>query len=84
MSEVHPVPEGGEGFVVTEYNCAIAHIAESFPTVCGHELELFMALFPDCLVKRTHWMIRGQNYCGYSIQPINSAHSSSSLIQDHA
>ncbi len=78
MSEVHPFSEGeggeeGEGFVVTEYNCAIAHIAESFPTVCGHELELFMALFPDCLVKRTHWMIRGQNYCGYLIQQVNSA-----------
>lgn len=58
----------GEGYVVTEYNCAIANIAESFPTVCGHELELFIKLFPECSVKRTHWMIRGQNYCGYLIQ----------------
>ncbi|NJM56306.1 MAG: iron-sulfur cluster biosynthesis transcriptional regulator SufR [Synechococcales cyanobacterium RU_4_20] len=61
-----------EGFVVTEYNCAIANIAESFPTVCGHELELFTVLFPDCQVKRTHWMIRGQNYCGYLIQAENA------------
>lgn len=64
-----PVELGeGEGFVVTEYNCAIANIAESFPSVCGHELELFVGLFPDCHIKRTHWMIRGQNYCGYLIQ----------------
>ncbi len=68
----HADPNGtlgqGPGFVVTEYNCAIAEVAESFPTVCGHELELFTALFPDCQVKRTHWMIRGQHSCGYLIQ----------------
>ncbi len=69
LSSGQPVDLGdGDGFVVTEYNCAIANIAESFPTVCGHELELFMSLFPECSVKRTHWMIRGQNYCGYLIQ----------------
>lgn len=74
MSEVHGAPaevqrEGGrESFVVAEYNCAIAQVAESFPTVCGHELELFTSLFPDCTVERTHWMIKGKNYCGYLIQ----------------
>lgn len=69
LSSGMPVQLGeGEGYVVTEYNCAIANIAESFPTVCGHELALFVALFPECRVKRTHWMIRGQNYCGYLIQ----------------
>lgn len=58
-----------EQFVVTEYNCAIAEVAESFPSVCSHELELFSSLLPDCRVERTHWMIKGENYCGYLIQP---------------
>ena len=73
MSEVHSAPledqaDRQDRFVVTEYNCAIAQVAESFPTVCGQELELFTSLFPDCKVERTHWMIKGKNYCGYLIQ----------------
>lgn len=73
MSEVHSAPldeaqDQQNRFVVTEYNCAIAQVAESFPTVCGQELELFTSLFPDCKVERTHWMIKGKNYCGYLIQ----------------
>lgn len=73
MSEVHSAATEGEvdhqdRFVVTEYNCAIAQVAESFPTVCGQELELFTSLFQDCTVERTHWMIKGKNYCGYLIQ----------------
>lgn len=68
MAEWHPV-EGGNGnqFVVTEFNCAIASVAESFPQVCNHELELFASALPDCEVKRTHWLIGGEHRCGYLI-----------------
>lgn len=55
-------------FIVTEYNCAISHIAESFPSVCSHELETFAAALQDCNVERTHWIINGENCCGYLIQ----------------
>lgn len=55
-------------FVITEYNCAISHIAETFPTVCGHELEMFQVALPDCLVTRTHWLVHGEHRCGYLIQ----------------
>jgi DeoR family suf operon transcriptional repressor len=44
-------------FILTEYNCAISHIAETFPSVCGHELEMFAAALPDCTVERTHWIV---------------------------
>jgi len=54
-------------FIFTEYNCAIAHVAESFPSVCGHELEMFATVL-DCLVERTHWMVDGEHRCGYLIQ----------------
>jgi DeoR family suf operon transcriptional repressor len=58
-----------EAFVVTEYNCAIANVAESFPAICDYELELFStALGQDCRVERTHWMIEGEHRCGYLIQ----------------
>ncbi|MGF1569000.1 MAG: iron-sulfur cluster biosynthesis transcriptional regulator SufR [Nodosilinea sp.] len=55
-------------FVITEYNCAISHIAQSFPTVCGHELEMFEVALPDCHVTRTHWLVNGEHRCGYLIE----------------
>lgn len=58
-----------EQYVLTEYNCAISQIAESFPSVCGHELEMFAAALPDCTVQRTHWLVDGEHRCGYLIQP---------------
>lgn len=54
-------------FFLTEHHCAISNLAESFPGVCGHELEMFAAALPDCIVERTHWMNNGQHQCGYAI-----------------
>lgn len=54
--------------IITEYNCAISHIAESFPTVCGHELEMFEMALQGCRVERTHWLVNGEHRCGYLIQ----------------
>jgi DeoR family suf operon transcriptional repressor len=58
----------GPGFVVAEYNCAISHVAETFPSVCGHELEMFQVALPDCNVQRTHWLVQGEHRCGYRVQ----------------
>ncbi|MBO1348291.1 MAG: iron-sulfur cluster biosynthesis transcriptional regulator SufR [Hormoscilla sp. GUM202] len=80
MAEWHPVetdgtvPEKSEKahssrFILVEHNCAIADVASSFPTVCGHELEMFAAVLPDCLVERTQWIIDGEHRCGYLISP---------------
>jgi DeoR family suf operon transcriptional repressor len=71
MAEFYPVDEAGKErsqFILTEHNCAISHIANSFPKVCGHELEMFAIALPDCQVERTHWMIDGEHRCGYSIK----------------
>ncbi|WP_008316691.1 iron-sulfur cluster biosynthesis transcriptional regulator SufR [Leptolyngbya sp. PCC 6406] len=70
MAEGHAVgpEEGGPGYIITEYNCAISHIAESFPSVCGHELEMFQVALPDCRVERTHWLVQGEHRCGYLIK----------------
>jgi len=73
MTEFHPVQvpdhHPSERFILTEYNCAISHIAETFPSVCGHELEMFAAALPDCWVERTHWIVNGEHRCGYLVQP---------------
>ncbi len=62
-------------FVITEYNCAIAHIAESYPTVCGHELAMFAIALPDCSVERTHWLVNGEHQCGYLVTAKNASPS---------
>ncbi len=66
MAELHQ--KGQENFILTEYNCAISEVAESYPSVCGHELEMFSAILPDCKVERTHWLNNGEHRCGYLIQ----------------
>ncbi|MFN5514497.1 MAG: iron-sulfur cluster biosynthesis transcriptional regulator SufR [Cyanobacteriota bacterium] len=70
MAELHalesaPTPQ----YVLAEHHCAIAEVAESYPSVCGHELEMFAAVLPDCTIKRTHWLNNGEPACGYLIQP---------------
>jgi len=68
VDDAHP-----DRFILTEYNCAISHIAETFPSVCGHELEMFGVALPDCTVERTHWQVNGEHRCGYLIQPRNGS-----------
>ena len=72
MAECHPVDSSessqGEQFILMEHNCAISDVAESFPSICGHELEMFAAVLPDCTVERTHWIINGEHRCGYLVQ----------------
>lgn len=70
MAECHGVGDDvSDRYILTEYNCAISHIAETFPSVCGHELEMFAAALADCTVERTHWIVNGEHRCGYLIQP---------------
>jgi len=74
MAEYYPVEvnnsvvNDGDRFIFIEHNCAISNVAESFPSICGHELEMFAAVLPDCTVERTHWIINGEHRCGYLVQ----------------
>ena len=72
MAECYPQPldidpNQATEFILTEYNCAIAHVAESFPKVCDHELAMFALALNDCQVERTHWIVNGEHRCGYLI-----------------
>lgn len=76
MSDWFPAGTGAtDGFVITEYNCAIATVAEQHPRICDYELELFRAALPDCHVERTHWLIEGEHRCGYRVAPQASSRS---------
>lgn len=71
MAEWHRLDSdsAGDRYIISEYNCAISQIAESFPSICGHELEMFELALEGCRVERTHWMVDGgEHQCGYLIQ----------------
>lgn len=70
MAELYPVRQSS--YVLAEHHCAISDVAESYPSVCGHELEMFAAILPDCKIERTHWINNGEHRCGYLIQPKSS------------
>ncbi|NJK39549.1 MAG: iron-sulfur cluster biosynthesis transcriptional regulator SufR [Oscillatoriales cyanobacterium RM2_1_1] len=65
--EVDGAKSEAQRYILAEHNCAISSVAESFPSVCGHELEMFGAVLPDCNVERTHWIVNGEHRCGYMI-----------------
>ena len=67
-----PFPDQSR-YIITEYHCAISQIAESFPSVCGHELEMFAIALEGCVVERTHWMVDGEHQCGYLVQEKSAA-----------
>lgn len=67
MAELFLLRDNPPQFFISEHNCAIAEVAESYPQVCSHELEMFASLFPDCKVERTSWINEGQHHCGYLI-----------------
>jgi DeoR family transcriptional regulator, suf operon transcriptional repressor len=69
MAEFQSIDEPSPHFILTEHNCAIAQVANSFPTVCGHELEMFATALGDCQVERTHSIVAGEHLCGYLISP---------------
>ncbi|WP_107671390.1 iron-sulfur cluster biosynthesis transcriptional regulator SufR [Cyanothece sp. BG0011] len=74
MAELHHANEENglngqeEGYLLAEHHCAISEVAESYPTVCGHELEMFAEILPDCIIERTHWINEGEHNCGYLIR----------------
>lgn len=68
MAECHPLEGDRERFILVEHNCVISSVAESYPSVCGHELEMFAAILPDCNVERTQWLNSGEHQCGYCIE----------------
>lgn len=71
MAEWYPVESDHDNnpqFILTEHNCAISQVANTFPTVCGHELEMFATALQDCKVERTHWIVNGEHQCGYLIK----------------
>ncbi|MGI6455004.1 MAG: helix-turn-helix transcriptional regulator [bacterium] len=65
MAEFKEEEDGGLNII--EYNCPITCIANDFPEICQHELELFEEVL-GCPVERQDHMIQGTPACVYKIR----------------
>lgn len=54
-------------FVITEHNCAIAHIAQKYPQACQSEL-CFLAQVLGAEVQRQSHALKGDSQCSYLVQ----------------
>jgi len=56
--------------VLTECNCAVHRVAEKYPAVCAHELELLRrVLGPEVEVTRVAHTMSGDAVCSYRVRP---------------
>ena len=67
MAECEP-GDDRRSWLLREFHCSVARIAEHFPMVCDQELHLYRSAFPDCRVERVHWMRNGDHYCGFRLE----------------
>lgn len=72
VAECRPDPDG-TGWLMDEFHCSVARIAEQFPVICEQELALIRHAFPDCSVERVHWRLEGGHSCGFRLQPSSSS-----------
>ena len=63
-------PDGSDGFLVTEHNCAILTVARNYPHACASEIEFIRAALPDATVERLTHMVAGAHSCTYAIRPV--------------
>ena len=61
--------DGNGELVLTENNCAVHRVAESYPAVCAMELDLFRRVMgPDVEVTRVAHTMAGDAVCSYRIR----------------
>ena len=60
------VTEEEDSYVLTEYNCPIATIAEKYPHICNIELALFRQSLNVKITREDH-LIEGNHKCSYRI-----------------
>ena len=67
MTEVER--SGDSSFILHEYNCPIAQVADKYEQACQCELALFQELL-NVPVIRTECLAKGQNRCSYHIEQL--------------
>jgi DeoR family suf operon transcriptional repressor len=68
LADFQPRPEG-EGFLITEHNCAILGVARRYGQACSSEIGFLREALPEAKIERIQHMIAGAHSCAYEVTP---------------
>ena len=67
LADFQPSP-GGEGFLITEHNCAILGVARRYGQACSSEIGFLREALPEATIDRVQHMIAGAHSCAYEVK----------------
>ncbi|MBV9412859.1 MAG: ArsR family transcriptional regulator [Acidimicrobiia bacterium] len=68
LADFRPMPEG-QGFLITEHNCAILGVARRYGQACSSEIGFLREALPEAKIERVQHMIAGAHSCAYEVKP---------------
>jgi DeoR family suf operon transcriptional repressor len=68
LADFQPMPDG-EGFFITEHNCAILGVARRYGQACSSEIGFLREALPEAKIERVQHMIAGAHSCAYEVTP---------------
>jgi DeoR family suf operon transcriptional repressor len=68
LADFQPKPDG-EGFLITEHNCAILGVARRYGQACSSEIGFLREALPEAKIERIQHMIAGAHSCAYEVTP---------------
>jgi DeoR family suf operon transcriptional repressor len=67
LADFQPMPDG-EGFFITEHNCAILGVARRYGQACSSEIGFLREALPEATIERIQHMIAGAHSCAYEVK----------------
>jgi DeoR family transcriptional regulator, suf operon transcriptional repressor len=68
LADFQPTPDG-DGFLITEHNCAILGVARRYGQACSSEIGFLREALPEAKIERIQHMIAGAHSCAYEVKP---------------
>jgi DeoR family transcriptional regulator, suf operon transcriptional repressor len=67
LADFQPTPDG-QGFLITEHNCAILGVARRYGQACSSEIGFLREALPEASIERIQHMIAGAHSCAYEVK----------------
>jgi DeoR family suf operon transcriptional repressor len=67
LADFQPTPDG-QGFLITEHNCAILGVARRYGQACSSEIGFLREALPEARIERIQHMIAGAHSCAYEVK----------------
>ena len=67
LADFQPSPDG-DGFLITEHNCAILGVARRYGQACSSEIGFLREALPEAKIERIQHMIAGAHSCAYEVK----------------